>query len=933
MDKVQYLGESLWQGQLAHAFVILGFCSALFAAFSYFKSTQLQRQGIRSSWTTLGRIGFGLHSISILGLILLIFAVMIDQRYEYSYVYEHVSSDLQMKYIFSAFWEGQEGSFMLWMFWHIVLGTIILVKGGKWEAPVLTVIALIEVFISSMILGVHIELGETIIKIGNNPTLLLRDTMDAPIFAKADYLNVIQNGTGLNPLLQNYWMTIHPPTLFLGFASTAIPFCYAVAGLWIKDYKGWLQPGLKWALFSSCIFGTGILMGGAWAYEALTFGGYWAWDPVENMSLVPWLILIAGVHTNLIAKSTGYSIKTTFLFYSLTFILVLYSTFLTRSGVLGDTSVHAFTEMGLEWQLVGFVVFFLVLSLILYFSRSKDIPVKKKEESIASREFWMYIGSLVLMFSGIIISASTSLPVYNSIMEYFDSEHIGRVINDPIPHYNKYQIWIGVFIAFLSGITVYLRYNAFNFSDKIKRISTYLIASLLIAAILTYVTNMNIQYFSWQYYILAFSAFFGIVANLGNLLFSGIKNIKMAGSALSHFGFSIMIIGVLASGLNERIISKNPFVMQGLIKNKDLARVVQLIKDEPLFAEGYWMTYKGDTVVGNNRIFTVNFKEVDLEGNTIDSFDLYPNVLYSNDFKKVAASNPSTKHYLGRDIFSSIASLPKTQMDVKFMKEMEDTLDYKPYEMFLGDTLFTSKYYGIIKNINFAPSNDEYVKESHDFGLETLIEFKDIKTGRSSKVKAALGLKDNMVFSYPVVADEFGIKVKLNEEAFTNYFTPENKLEYTEVQMKEGETISFQGYDITLRGFNRPPKNPDYKAKENDIAISAIIDAKKNGKQIQLEPVFLIRNMQPNSIKDYDVSSGLHARFDKVDPKSEIFSLRFARDNRAEASLPIQIADGVPRTDLIVLEVKEFPGINFFWLGTVSMMLGFLLALWNRFKS
>jgi cytochrome c-type biogenesis protein CcmF len=407
----------------------------------------------------------------------------------------------------------------------------------------------------------------------------------------------------------------------------------------------------------------------------------------------------------------------------------------------------------------------------------------------------------------------------------------------------------------------------------------------------------------------------------------------MAGSALSHFGFSIMIIGILASGLNEKIISKNPFVMQGLIKNKDLARVVQLIKDEPLFAEGYWMTYKSDTIIGNNRIFTVGFKEVDLEGNEVDSFDLYPNVLYSNDFKKVAASNPSTKHYISKDIFSSIASLPKTQMDVKFMKEMEDTLDYKPYEMFLGDTLFTSKYYGIIKDISFAPSSKEYLKETHDFGLESVIEFKDIKTGKSNEVKTALGLKDNMVFSYPTVANDFGIKVRLNEEAFTNFFTPENLLAYTEFEMKEGETISYAGFDITLKGFNRPPKNPDYKSKETDIAISAILEAKKNDETAALEPVFLIRDMQPNGIKDYDVVSGLHSRFEKVDPKSEVFTLRFATDDRSQASLPIQIADGVPRTDLIVLEVKEFPGINLFWLGTISMMLGFLLALWNRFKS
>lgn len=117
--------------------------------------------------------------------------------------------------------------------------------------------------------------------------------------------------------------------------------------------------------------GLGILMGGAWAYEALSFGGYWAWDPVENMSLVPWLVLVGGIHTHLIALNTRYSIKATLIFYFLSFGLVIYSTYLTRSGVLGDTSVHAFTGLGLGWQLV-----FIFISIVLPFYFSLEIRRK-----------------------------------------------------------------------------------------------------------------------------------------------------------------------------------------------------------------------------------------------------------------------------------------------------------------------------------------------------------------------------------------------------------------------------------------------------------------------------------------------------------------------------------------------------------------------------
>ena len=177
-----------------------------------------------------------------------------------------------------------------------------------------------------------------------------------------------------------------------------------------------------------------------------------AWDPVENMSLVPWIILLAGIHTNLVARSTGYSIKSTYLFYLLAFPMILYSTFLTRSGILGDTSAHAFTEMGLEWQLVAFVGTFLVMGLAFYAAKAKTIPAPVKEEGGTSKEFWMFIGALVLLFSSVLITVGTSLPVYNAIASFFNESHVDITITDQEEHHNKYQMWIAVFIGFLSGL-------------------------------------------------------------------------------------------------------------------------------------------------------------------------------------------------------------------------------------------------------------------------------------------------------------------------------------------------------------------------------------------------------------------------------------------------------------------------------------------------
>ena len=168
---------------------------------------------------------------------------------------------------------------------------------------------------------------------------------------------MIKDGNDLNPLLQNYWMVIHPPVLFLGFASTIVPFAFAIGGLWTKRFTEWTKAALPWALFSAGMLGLGIMMGAAWAYESLNFGGYWAWDPVENASLVPWLVLVAGVHTLLIYRHTGNALRTTYLFFILSFLLVLYSTYLTRSGDLQDTSVHAFTGDGItKWHLRVFLL-------------------------------------------------------------------------------------------------------------------------------------------------------------------------------------------------------------------------------------------------------------------------------------------------------------------------------------------------------------------------------------------------------------------------------------------------------------------------------------------------------------------------------------------------------------------------------------------------
>src|SRR5690606_9729634 len=274
---ITYVGEHLLPGKIGQFFVILSFGSALLAAISYYFATIDKND---RAWFRIARISFWINAAAILGIGSCLYYIIYNHLFEYHYAWSHSSRSLPTHYIISSFWEGQEGSFWLWMFWQSILGVVLVFRARSWESPVMAVVMLCQLVLGSMLIGVEI-LGE---RVGSSPFILLREAMQAPIFSDPNYLSMITDGRGLNPLLQNYWLGIHPQSLFLGLASMIVPFAYAVAGLWQKRYKEWMGPGLPWALFAVMVLGAGIIMGSFWAYEALNFGGFWAWDPVENAS-------------------------------------------------------------------------------------------------------------------------------------------------------------------------------------------------------------------------------------------------------------------------------------------------------------------------------------------------------------------------------------------------------------------------------------------------------------------------------------------------------------------------------------------------------------------------------------------------------------------------------------------------------------------------
>lgn len=943
MQEIQYIGEHLLPKYVGQFTIILAFVSALLAVFSYFFATQRRELPESSSWLKIGNAGFIIHGISVLITLGVIFYVMLNKYFEYQYVWQHVSADLPFRYIFSAFWEGQEGSFLLWSFWHVILGFIILRKGNTWKAPVMAIVALVQAFIFSMLLGIYIG-PET--KIGVNPLLLLRDTMDIPLFNNADYIQQIK-GNGLNPLLQNYWMTIHPPVLFLGFASMVIPFSYAIAGLWTRMHKEWLQPALPWVLFTAAALGIGILMGGAWAYEALSFGGYWAWDPVENMSLVPWLTLIAGLHTHLVARKVNRSFRSTYFFYILSFVLILYSTFLTRSGVLGESSVHAFTEMGLESQLLLFIFTFLLIGFSLLLFRWKTVPEPRDEESVASREFWMFIGSLVLFFSATIITASTSLPVYNKIMQLFQPDFKGITITDTVDHYNKYQLWIAVFIAILSGAAQFQRFKEFNWKASAPKFLKKIAIASGIAILLTLLTSLWIQLGQWQYWLMTFAGFFTIAINVDYLLNYLKGNMKRGGSTLAHIGFGIMLVGIIASGLNKRNISNNPMVQRNLLDEEMVQKNVLLFKGTPMYMSGFRVTYERDTMEGNIRTFWVLYERLDAKGNVTETFRIKPEAIYDNEALEVQAFQPYIKRYFHKDIFSHIATLPMREANFKVAKEQDDSLQYsdiilyRDREVMLPDTLnegtiqesITNNYFSIDSVIRNYKHPD-YRPGKNDFAFGLRIKIRTDDTVLYSE--PGIVLKDELLFTYPTQVNDLSLKLRLTDETLNKVLPSENDLGYKTYTLVVGDEITLDSMRILFTGFNKEPDLSMADTLEGDIVLGAGFKVFRPDYPDSItwdaEPVYLIRGNSPFNLKDEIPELGMHFRFMGIDPVKETIDVAIARKYPDISGVPLQLARNSYRSDYIVLEAIVFPGINLFWFGSLLMMIGLGVAMIYRLR-
>lgn len=438
--------------------------------------------------------------------------LFVTHNFRVDYVYSYSARGDGLIYNIAGLWGGQQGTFLLWLFWGSIVGFWLVRKANDEHAGY------------AVFYFMWVQIFLLLVLLAKSPFALLAGLQENAIPT---------DGRGLNPLLQDPWMAIHPPVVFSGFAACAMPFALALSALTLNRYKDWAERAQPWVIFGVVTLGTGLVMGGYWAYKVLGWGGYWAWDPVENSIVIPWLVLLGLMHGLVIERREGSLRKTNLFLAMLAFILVMYGTFLTRSGVLADFSVHSFVDLGLNGYLVGFMLGFLALGLGWLAFRSSSLRAPEVNRKLVSREFIVLIATLLFAMVAALVLLGTSSPLFT------------RLWGDPaavsIEYYNRITFPLAIVLALLLGLYPYLRWRGEGVQVGMKIATAALLA--LGATAGAWMAGVHTA----GYLFFSFAALFAACSNLSYLIVYYRQRWYLAGSYISHLGFGVLLLGVLAS--------------------------------------------------------------------------------------------------------------------------------------------------------------------------------------------------------------------------------------------------------------------------------------------------------------------------------------------------------------------------------------------------
>lgn len=539
-----------------------------------------------------------LYGVQVAGLVTLagwLLYLFSTHQYQYAYVANYSSRSMPAKYVFAAFWGGQEGTFLLWALFSTMFGLLLLRAKNRLVPTAMFFANWAPIFLL-FILTVQ------------SPFRLLQV---AP-----------PDGAGLNPLLQDPWMTIHPPTLFLGYSSLIVPYALALATLVHRDARSWVSGAPPFVLLSTVILGTGFTMGGLWAYKVLGWGGFWGWDPVENASLVPWLFNVALLHGLLVQRATGALGRTTLFLGITSYLFVLYGSFLTRSGVLADFSVHSFVDLGLSGFLLAFLGFFAVVGYGAWAIRSRAFAQVGVTLGGFSREFALWLGLLVFSLMAVLTMLGTSAPLISRLF--------GEPGNVQVDYYNRVNGPLGLLVCVLVAIGPLSRWRQESPRGIWKPATPALIAGLALALVV-FAYGMREP----MRLALAFGSGFAFVANVQVLFKAARRGLSYAAGYVSHLGAAVLLLGILTYSTFGR------------------SEKIALPLGQTTESLGFKLRYDGPKPQKDGK----DQQAIQVEGEG-RKFEARP-VLYFSEFNQSVMRNPHVERFVTHDVYISPIELQK----------------------------------------------------------------------------------------------------------------------------------------------------------------------------------------------------------------------------------------------------------------------------------
>ncbi len=519
---------------LGHWLILLAIGACLFnvgaTVFAY-------RAADRNKWLEVAHnAAFASWALVASACALLITAFLTD-NFGLAYVFQNSSRAQPIPFKISALWGGQGGSLLLWTFVLACYGWAVSAGGrrsGSELSPAATsVICATTLFFAGLVAFMA------------NPFTVIDGAVPA-------------DGNGMNPLLQNYWMQIHPPTLYTGYVGCTVPFAFAVSALLHRRFDAqWVAVIRKWVLFTWIILTVGIVLGGVWAYETLGWGGYWAWDPVENASLMPWLAATAFLHSIMLQARRGLLKNWNIALVTLTFLLSVFGTFLTRSGVI-QNSVHAFTESGsgIGPALLWFICLALVSTAILIWARRDELASPAHIDNPLSREG-------VFMLNNLLLLAATAAVLYGTVYPTLAGAFGNSQVVVDKSYFNSVMPPIGLALLALTGIGPLLPWRNATWKSVWKAIKYPALWAIAFAPLLWFLADWRTGAAT------AFTLAFFVALAIGWEFWRGVKTLmhKRGESALDasanlvsfnparyggyivHLGVALMFVGLTGSSI------------------------------------------------------------------------------------------------------------------------------------------------------------------------------------------------------------------------------------------------------------------------------------------------------------------------------------------------------------------------------------------------